>query len=251
MHTCLNLMTSSDLFIGAKKGDLQRCIELIQQNSNINGTWSWNKKINSWEENLEIQIPEELLRDRICSIIYDLHAGSFCINAIRKLTPLHISVRNNHLDCVKTLLENGANVNARDGTLGYTPLHYAALYGNPECARLLLDHGAEINIEGVDELLADEVHICYNGVKFITKPKGNMINFTPLSIKNNDSTEKVLYQYDGVVLEFTKDIIKWLYCLDDDRNELSPQLAVEDRDAHLDVIKIIQQRKFRNIKSAK
>jgi peptidoglycan/LPS O-acetylase OafA/YrhL len=48
-------------------------------------------------------------------------------------------------DRVKSLLEDGVDVNAPDPTLGLTPLGYAALFGRDEIVRLLLDQGADAN----------------------------------------------------------------------------------------------------------
>ena len=42
-------------------------------------------------------------------------------------TPLHIASRQGQLDVVKLLIENGANIHAQGGILGYTPLHDATL----------------------------------------------------------------------------------------------------------------------------
>lgn len=38
---------------------------------------------------------------------------------------MHLASKNNHLNCVKILVKNGANINAKDIT-GAIPLHYAA-----------------------------------------------------------------------------------------------------------------------------
>jgi ankyrin repeat protein len=87
-------------------------------------------------------------------------------------TPLHEASNNGHNECIRTLLDHGANFN--DKTLhqvsraghnecmrtlldqrftnvnekdnwGYTPLHYASRDGHNECIRTLLDYGANIN----------------------------------------------------------------------------------------------------------
>ena len=43
---------------------------------------------------------------------------------------------------VKELLENGADVNAKNN---YTALHWSAYWGHTEVVRVLLEHGADIN----------------------------------------------------------------------------------------------------------
>jgi hypothetical protein len=48
-----------------------------------------------------------------------------------KLTPLHIAAMHNDIDIGKILIENGANIEARDAQ-DYTPLHFSARYGHKE-----------------------------------------------------------------------------------------------------------------------
>jgi len=49
-----------------------------------------------------------------------------------------------HLDCIKTLVDAGGNINAKDAS-GKTPLHWVVRYGNDACVRVLVDAGAHIN----------------------------------------------------------------------------------------------------------
>jgi ankyrin repeat protein len=68
--------------------------------------------------------------------------------------PLHYAVDRGHLDVVKVLLEEGANVNTKDENRR-TPLHLAALKGHGDMVRLLLGFGAVKNVKsvsGVDAL---------------------------------------------------------------------------------------------------
>ena len=44
----------------------------------------------------------------------------------------------------KILIENGANVNAKDD-LGYSPLHWSARLGKDNVAKLLIEHNADVN----------------------------------------------------------------------------------------------------------
>ena len=50
-------------------------------------------------------------------------------------------IKNNKLEIIKLLIENGADVNTRDED-GKTPLHYV---NNVEIAKLLIENGAEVN----------------------------------------------------------------------------------------------------------
>ena len=61
-----------------------------------------------------------------------------------KLTPLASALAVERNDIARTLIDHGADVNAK-GDNDVTPLHTAAARGNLESAKLLLEHGADIN----------------------------------------------------------------------------------------------------------
>jgi uncharacterized protein len=62
-------------------------------------------------------------------------------NAI-KIAPIHAAVSSKNLEMVKLLIENGADVNARQQQ-GFTPLQGAAGSGDLDIAKLLLQNGAD------------------------------------------------------------------------------------------------------------
>lgn len=66
-----------------------------------------------------------------------------------KLTPLASALAIQRNDIARTLIDHGANVNAK-GENDVTPLHTAAARGNLESAKLLLDHGADVNATSKD-----------------------------------------------------------------------------------------------------
>jgi ankyrin repeat protein len=66
-----------------------------------------------------------------------------------KLTPLASAMATAQIEIAKTLIEHGANVNAKAAS-DLTPLHTAAARGNIEAATLLLEHGADINATTTD-----------------------------------------------------------------------------------------------------
>ena len=99
-------------------------------------------------------------------------------------TPLFNAAANGHSDCVKLLLEAGADIKATDSILAM-----AAGSGNPECVRILIDAGADVN--AVDKYKYTPLHMAaFNGhgecVKLLIA-KGAKINArdidgeTPLS----------------------------------------------------------------------
>jgi ankyrin repeat protein len=61
-----------------------------------------------------------------------------------KLTALHYASQNGHAECVRSLLDRGAMIDARGG-FGGTPLHFASQNGHTACVRSLLDRGAMID----------------------------------------------------------------------------------------------------------
>ena len=60
-------------------------------------------------------------------------------------THLHEAGLNGHIDVVRLLLANGADVNAKDDK-GNTPLHWAAMLGHQDVSELLLENKADVNI---------------------------------------------------------------------------------------------------------
>ncbi|XP_065580502.1 uncharacterized protein LOC136040233 [Artemia franciscana] len=63
----------------------------------------------------------------------------------RDFTPLHFAAYRGHLKLVKTLIQNGANVNAAD-IQNCTPLHHASENHQEEIVNVLLENGANVNV---------------------------------------------------------------------------------------------------------
>jgi hypothetical protein len=69
----------------------------------------------------------------------------------RGRTQLHHCAKNGLTTSVKRLLSiRNINVNMKDDWRGYTPLHWAAMIGHVEISRLLLQNGAEVNAKDSD-----------------------------------------------------------------------------------------------------
>lgn len=64
-------------------------------------------------------------------------------------TALHYASIEGHSECVKLLLDHGAEVDAVDTTRWGTPLHYASYHHRTNCVQILLDHNADINARNV------------------------------------------------------------------------------------------------------
>jgi ankyrin repeat protein len=56
------------------------------------------------------------------------------------------AARDDDADILQSLLDAGADINAKD-TAGYTALMWAAGLGHTDTVKLLLDHGADVHIE--------------------------------------------------------------------------------------------------------
>ena len=55
-----------------------------------------------------------------------------------------------NIEAVKQHLDDGTEVNAKDGT-GRTPLHWAAWVGHKEIAELLIENGADVNAKDEED----------------------------------------------------------------------------------------------------
>jgi ankyrin repeat protein len=78
------------------------------------------------------------------------------------ITPLHMATKAGNVTIAQLLLDNGADVNAQD-FYGETPLLIAAKACNAEVVQLLLDNGANVNVQDFDgKILLDVVatHCC-------------------------------------------------------------------------------------------
>ena len=69
-------------------------------------------------------------------------------------TPLFLAASEGRLDAVRYLLDQGANVNAKDDR-GRTPLTEAAFYGNASVIKELILRGADVNAISSDGTALD------------------------------------------------------------------------------------------------
>jgi hypothetical protein len=98
-------------------------------------------------------------------------------------TPLHYACVFGHVDAAKLLIHNEANVNAKSNNDGGTPLHYASAEGHVDAAKLLIDNGADVNAKDNDGYTPLH-NACENGHVDVAKlliEKGADVN-----TKNND-----------------------------------------------------------------
>ncbi|XP_065175426.1 poly [ADP-ribose] polymerase tankyrase-like [Sycon ciliatum] len=130
----------------------------------------------------------------------------------RMSTPLHFASGYNRIPVVEHLLQNGANVHAKDKG-GLVPLHNACSYGHYEVAELLVKHGANVNMPDLwkftplhEAAAKGKFDICrlliQNGAD---AGKKNRDNQTPLDlVKETDVDIKDLLRGDGAILELSR-----------------------------------------------
>lgn len=85
-------------------------------------------------------------------IVKELIAHEAAVNVQcgqEKVTPLHLAAEDGDAQCVKLLLQGGANVNAVNQK-NQTPLHLAALSQCPETMELLINKNANTNAQDID-----------------------------------------------------------------------------------------------------
>lgn len=91
--------------------------------------------------------------NRMSKIISSFHPVARSMNTEKKekkekktrcSTPLHQAVRDGDVQEVERLVQEGADINARDEE-DYCPLHYAVLGKNKEIIKILIDNGASIS----------------------------------------------------------------------------------------------------------
>ena len=88
-----------------------------------------------------------VFKERIqCLSLLLEHLGPQIVHHVdsRKRTPLHIGVMSNSLECCKILIDNGAQINARDFE-NRTPLMLASKSKNLSCVELLLSKNCDID----------------------------------------------------------------------------------------------------------
>ena len=79
-------------------------------------------------------------------VITQLIQAGVSVNAVsqheEKTTALHLACQVSTVETVRTLIENGASVNVKNGR-GDMPIHTAACYGKKATVALLISRGAD------------------------------------------------------------------------------------------------------------
>jgi len=130
----------------------------------------------------------------------------------RHSTPLHFAAGYNRVGVVEFLLNNGADVHAKDKG-GLVPLHNACSYGHYEVTELLVKHGATVNVSDLwkfTPLHEAAAKGKYEIVKLLLKhgadaTKKNRDGHTPLDlVKEGDQDVVDLLRGDSALLDAAK-----------------------------------------------
>ena len=83
-------------------------------------------------------------------IIQHISAGTDVneVNNSNGQIALHYASTHNHLQIIKMLIDNNANINLKD-KIGMTPLHLTALGGHKEATKIIIDSGALLNLVNI------------------------------------------------------------------------------------------------------
>jgi hypothetical protein len=122
--------------------------------------WTWIYDIDSGNEQSMDELSEEPSRPQATPLYY----AAFCgfLGLVKQLisidavdvngkcgwrgTPLHGACRGRQLECMRVLLDHGADVTALDGFV-HAALHLSSIQGQVEAVRLLLQHNSDVNIK--------------------------------------------------------------------------------------------------------
>jgi ankyrin repeat protein len=111
---------------------------LLEQGANVNLTDRFGKNA------LHFALENAKVNVEIIKLLVDKGIDVETRGYAEGTTPLHFCCRKGHYDALLILLVNDVNVNAKD-LFNYSVLHEAVFGGNCNCVKELLDHGADIN----------------------------------------------------------------------------------------------------------
>lgn len=119
-------------------------------------------------------------------------------------TPLMYAAQNGHLDCVKWLIEHGANIKVHN-KCGYTVLHFAS---TKDIVQTLIKHGADIN--AVTDKKYTPLHYAFHHPRNDETIKELIINNADLNIPDSNGVRPLhlamVYSNNAFIMEFiTKD----------------------------------------------
>ncbi|WP_353646128.1 ankyrin repeat domain-containing protein [Mesorhizobium sp. WSM2239] len=146
---CLIPMTSQAAAIhdAAKKGDIAAIAAALDAGANVNES-----------DGLAAPLHYAINRQRLDAAKLLIERGAD-VNAVSKIggTPLMAAVAKNRFEFITLLLAHGANPNSTAGK--QTPLHLAVKRGCLDCVKALVEAGADVNARTADSFARTPIHL--------------------------------------------------------------------------------------------
>jgi ankyrin repeat domain-containing protein 50 len=148
--------------VASQIGDAIKC--LFDPNKPHLSAWTWIHDVDSGRHRTIDHLEEHPPPPRATSLYYAALCGfSELVNHLLLthpeevniqcgylVTPLHAAYHSGQLECVRLLLQHGADVDARN-VEGEAVSHLASEHGHVEVVKLLLLHGADVNARGLED----------------------------------------------------------------------------------------------------
>ena len=130
----------SPLMIASRyNNDLEVIKILLDQGANV------NSRDDSGHSSLMYSLAEDNVNQKVTKVLIEAGAN-VNIKNIEGFSPLILASMGNRLEAIELLIDAGAELNTRDGILGYTSLIWAIERGNEKAAKLLIEFGADVNV---------------------------------------------------------------------------------------------------------
>jgi uncharacterized protein len=137
------------LHLAAEHDHLEVVAMLLDAGADLEAETTWGATPLQWAGVLGSRAAGDVLRARGARLTLASAAGLGLLEALAAfaddgaLSPAFVlACRNGHTDVARSLLDRGADIDAR-GFFGGTALHWAAVNGQAETIRFLLDAGAD------------------------------------------------------------------------------------------------------------
>lgn len=129
-------MTDVQLFKAVQDGDVSLVRDFCRAGAQVNAKWS---------ENIPKIYPDRDHKGCVPLFVEEEEAGvrGVCTCVRTEYSPLFSAAANGHIECVRVLLELGADINSEDN-YGATPVWIAAQNGHFDCISLLCELGANV-----------------------------------------------------------------------------------------------------------